>query len=217
MVNLYLIRHGQQMSKDCNVNVSLSEKGRKQAELLGKRLASYPIDAWYSSNLIRAVETSQIAYEQVKKLRTEPLSFKEQRMEELREIDFGDLTGATIEEQHEFMKQYWSEHVRHEEDLQYPNGETSDEAADRLEKAFEEIIRTGKKEIVVVTHGVAIRAFIAKKFMGDIKRRLDLTQTFENTCINQIGYDETDGSFYLERFNDYAHLEPYEELRRNKW
>ena len=50
----YLIRHGRQNSPLCNVNVPLSDAGRRQAELLGERLKKESIDAVWSSDLIRA-------------------------------------------------------------------------------------------------------------------------------------------------------------------
>ena len=65
---IYLIRHARQNSTDCNVNVPLSAEGRKQAELLGKRMNKYKIDALYSSDLIRAVETAKIAFKDRKEL-----------------------------------------------------------------------------------------------------------------------------------------------------
>ena len=37
-MNIYLIRHGRQNSKLCNVDVELSPEGREQADLVGKRL-----------------------------------------------------------------------------------------------------------------------------------------------------------------------------------
>ena len=84
-MNIYLIRHGRQNSKLCNVDVELSDEGREQAHLVGKRLAKYGIEAVYSSNLIRAKETADIINEYVKKPR-----FVDER---LREAEFGDLTG----------------------------------------------------------------------------------------------------------------------------
>ena len=59
-MNIYLIRHGRQNSRLCNVDVELSKEGREQADLLGKRLEKYDIDAVYSSQLNRAKETADI-------------------------------------------------------------------------------------------------------------------------------------------------------------
>ena len=68
-MNIYLIRHGRQNSKLCNVDVELSDEGREQAHSVGKRLAKYGIEVVYSSNLIRAKETADIINEYVKKPR----------------------------------------------------------------------------------------------------------------------------------------------------
>ena len=57
-MNIYLIRHGRQNSRLCNVDVELSKEGREQADLLGKRLEKYDIEAVYSSQLIRAKAVS---------------------------------------------------------------------------------------------------------------------------------------------------------------
>ena len=39
-MELYLIRHGRQSSRLCNVNVDLSPEGRRQAALLGHTIVS---------------------------------------------------------------------------------------------------------------------------------------------------------------------------------
>ena len=49
MKDIFLIRHGRQCSKLCNVDVSLDESGRKQAKLAGKRLISYQLEKLYCS------------------------------------------------------------------------------------------------------------------------------------------------------------------------
>ena len=54
-MKFYLIRHGRQMSPLCNVDVPLAPEGRRQAELLGKRLEAERPDAVWSSGLLRAV------------------------------------------------------------------------------------------------------------------------------------------------------------------
>ena len=65
-MRIYLIRHGRQNSPLCNVNVPLSDAGRRQAELLGERLKKESIDAVWSSDLIRARETADIINEKIR-------------------------------------------------------------------------------------------------------------------------------------------------------
>ena len=86
-MRIYLIRHGRQNSPLCNVNVPLSDAGRRQAELLGKRLKKESIDAVWSSDLIRARETADIINEKIRAPRI--------IREGLREISFGDLEGLS--------------------------------------------------------------------------------------------------------------------------
>ena len=59
-MKLYLIRHGRQNSRRCNVNVPLDEAGRRQAELAGARLKEYGAEKIFASDLLRAEETAEI-------------------------------------------------------------------------------------------------------------------------------------------------------------
>ena len=97
---IYLIRHARQNSTDCNVNVPLSAEGRRQAELLGKRMNKYKIDALYSSDLIRAVETAKIAFKDRKELSDNIII-----RPGIAEIDFGSLTGVHDSEVKRFYKE----------------------------------------------------------------------------------------------------------------
>ncbi|CCZ90597.1 phosphoglycerate mutase family protein [Clostridium sp. CAG:167] len=84
MKRIYLIRHGRQNSTLCNVDVPLAEEGKKQAELLGPRLAGYGIQKIYHSTLIRARETAQIL--------NEFLQIPIQELPFIQEVDFGVFT-----------------------------------------------------------------------------------------------------------------------------
>ena len=67
LFEMVLVRHGQSLG-NAGINESgtlrgsadspLSENGRLQAQLLGKRFSSYPFDCIISSGLVRAVETA---------------------------------------------------------------------------------------------------------------------------------------------------------------
>ena len=108
-MKLYLIRHGRQCSKLCNVDVDLSEEGYRQASLLGERLFREKIQAVSSSSLLRAVETAQAAnlYWNVEHF-IRP---------ELGEISFGDMEGMSDEEIAVVYKDFKDQQGRMEEDL----------------------------------------------------------------------------------------------------
>lgn len=206
MVNLYLIRHGRQNSELCNVDVGLSSDGILQAELLRNRLAGYQIDALYSSNMLRAKQTAQIINENLRL----PLETRE----ELREISFGLLEGNTEEYNDVHFIEFKQDQKKLIEDIPYPEGENGTSVYERAMPVIQEIVQSGKKNIVVVTHGGTIRVLLAALFGRNQAKRFLFGVTLENTGITQLVYNSRQDRFYLQRFNDYAHLEASPELRR---
>ena len=208
-MNLYLIRHGRQSSRLCNVNVSLSEAGFRQARLAGERLAHKKIDAVYSSDLIRAVETAKEA----NKLWKVPHMIRT----ELREISFGDMEGMADEDIAVTFREFKKEQARMEQDLPYPGGECAADVIKRAMPVFEEIASGGFQNVAVVTHGGVIRSIVAAFLHMEPKDYRLLGNSLENCSITEVRWLETDNRFTVERFNDYAHLESYPELLRAGW
>lgn len=208
-MNLYLIRHGHQSSRLCNVNVNLSEAGFRQARLAGERLALKRIDAVYSSDLIRAAETAQEA----NKLWNVPHFIRP----ELREISFGDMEGMTDEDIAVTFQEFKKEQARMEQDLPYPGGECAADVIKRAMPVFEEIASGGFQNVAVVTHGGVIRTMVAAFLHMEPKDYRLLGNSLENCSITEVRWLEAAKRFTVERFNDYAHLEPYPELLRASW
>ena len=114
-MELYLIRHGRQSSRLCNVNVDLSPEGRRQAALLGHRRADWGIEVLYSSSLIRAVQTA----EEINRF----LLLPHQVCPELGEISFGEMEGLPDEEIAVRFREFKERQAAMTEDLPYPGGE----------------------------------------------------------------------------------------------
>lgn len=233
---LYLIRHGRQNSSDCNVNVPLSEKGKLQAKLLGERMKRYPVDALYSSDLTRAVETAQIAFADCPEL-----LLGHQIRSGIAEIDFGALTGIEDAKVQEYYRDYYKtqldffanaskktaetalDTVSHyvgdffvpPEEMWYPEGENGAMVLERAMPVVREWIASGKQNIAVVTHGGVIRVLLCALFGGNFSRRLQFGTSLENCSITQIHYEEEKNAFFLDRFNDYAHIETETSLLRH--
>lgn len=234
---LYLIRHGRQNDSACNVNVPLAETGRRQAELLGKRMEHYPVDALYCSNLIRAEETARIAFanrpELLQQLQIRPA---------LAEMDFGSLTGIPDAKVKQFYAAYYERqlHLFHrsqkqdgisseavedfigsffvpQEEMAYPDGESGRQAMNRLIPVLQEWMDSGKEHIAVVCHGGVIRVLLSALICGSLERRLQFGTSLENCSITRMHYDREKQGFYLDCFNDAAHLEGHPELMRGKW
>ena len=210
MKRIYLIRHGRQNSTLCNVDVPLAEEGKKQAELLGPRLAGYGIQKIYHSTLIRARETAQIL--------NEFLQIPIQELPFIQEVDFGGFTGKTEEEISEVYGEYKKQRSTHKEDIPYPDGgECGQDVVERAMPVIRKICSEPDEVTAVVTHGGVIRSLCACITGTEQRHKLKYGIDLENTSITEILYDEKRDLFFLERFNDYAHLEHTPELLRRGW
>ena len=205
-MKLYLIRHGRQDSPLCNVDVPLCEAGRSQARLLGARLEQYGIDALYSSDLIRAVQTAEII--------NEHLHLKHMIIPQLREINFGALEGMKEEDIQAQYKDFLTERRQMSSDLAYPEGENGQMVYNRAYPVIQSILQTEAKQVAIVTHGGLIRAVLAGILGIDMAKKLMFAKELENTSITQIDYHKDYEYFTVERMNDYAHIEQQEHLLR---
>ncbi|MGV9219605.1 histidine phosphatase family protein [Arcanobacterium canis] len=145
--HLYLIRHGRQSDKRCNVDVDLSPEGREQARLVGERLAGWGIDALFASTMIRARETATII--------GEALGLGMMVRPELRELNFGEMEGLSDEEIAVTFADFQRAQSRMELDLSYPGGENISQVLQRSITVFDEIARCDRKRVAIVTHGVS--------------------------------------------------------------
>ena len=195
-MRIYLIRHGRQNSPLCNVNVPLSDAGRRQAELLGERLKKESIDAVWSSDLIRACETAD---------------------EGLREISFGDLEGLSDDVIMERYADFFAARATMKEDLPYPGGENAADVIRRAVPVMDEIAKSGAETVAVVTHGGVIRSLVTHYLHMDGAYVPLLAKHLENCGITEFYYRESDGEMLLNRFNDFAHLMDEPELLRGGW
>ena len=209
MKEIFFIRHGRQSSRLCNVDVSLDDAGRRQAALAAERLRTYEIGKLYTSGLKRAVETADILGSR--------MGLSPVVVQEFREIDFGAMTGkedsVIVKEYADFRR----ERALQTSDLPYPGGECGADVVARAMPRLEQICRGPEQRVAIVAHGGVIRSLCAHLLETDLKNKLKFAIDLENTSITQLSYDEERGLYYLERFNDFAHLERYPELLRNSW
>lgn len=209
MIKIYLIRHGRQDTKLCNVDVPLSQEGHEQAKLLGERMKSWGIEALYSSTLQRARETA----EELNLYFHVPVH----EYKQLEEIDFGELTGNSDEENRGKYKFFFEKKKQMKWDLEYPGGENNEQVFERGMPVLQEIVQSGYQKVAVVTHGGFIRALVCGILEIPFSRTYQLSKVMENTAITQLEYDEENDIFLVQCLNDYAHLEGHENLLRCAW
>lgn len=208
-MRIFLIRHGRQNSPLCNVNVPLSEEGRRQADLLGKRLEKEHVDAVWSSDLIRAVETADII--------NEHLHVPREVREDLKEISFGDMEGLSDTVIADKFEDFLRGRAKMEKDMAYPGGESAADVVTRAVPVLEEIMKQDYDTVAVVTHGGVIRSLVAHYLGMDLARVPLLAGHLENCGITELWYRRSDGRVSLNRFNDASHLESCPELLRSGW
>jgi probable phosphoglycerate mutase len=115
-------------------NIHLNEEGRTQAEALGELLKKRPLDAVYSSQLERAIETAwRIARPHGLPIFIRPA---------LADINNGDFTGQEIKKlsEDEATKALWKVVVETPSKAAFPNGEAMLDMQRRVVDALEAII-----------------------------------------------------------------------------
>lgn len=216
-MRIYLIRHGRQCSTKCNVDVALDQVGIEQARIVGRRMVPYGIDAIYASSLIRARETAEYLKEELVKAGKfspdQPIELRR----DLREIDFGILTGTENKEVPVLFKDFMEERASLKTDIGFPEGECGRQVWERSYPILQEMIASGKKRVAVVTHGGVIRSLLTGLLEMDQANKLLFCKHLENCSITELYYKEEDKRFYVERVNDYAHIEGSPNLLRKNW
>ncbi len=157
MIKLIFIRH---TTTDWNeqrrylgvTDVSLNQKGRKQAELISNYLRNENISAIYSSNLIRTYQTACIIAKQH--------SLKVKKDERLDEIDFGEWERMTFNQIQKKYPKLAREYLSDSLNTKIPKGESFLKFRNRINKALEKILAQEKGTIVIVSHAGVNRVII---------------------------------------------------------
>jgi 2,3-bisphosphoglycerate-dependent phosphoglycerate mutase len=165
MPYLILLRHGQSQWNLENkftgwVDIDLTAKGEIEATHAGDILQKYPIDIVFTSVLMRAIRTAEIALKQAG-IESIPIY----RSEKLNERHYGDLQGLNKDD---IGKEYGTDQLkvwRRSYDIAPPNGESLKMTQERVLPYFHESIipelQKGKN-VLITAHGNSLRALIAE-------------------------------------------------------
>lgn len=200
MIKLYLIRHGETEWNTVKrfqgwTDIELSEKGLKQAELLGKRFKNIHIDELYASPLKRAVKTAEgISKASGLEIKTS---------EYFKEINFGAWEGKTRSELSALYGSEFDDFIKHPQDLPFPGEGSFDNVTKRIKKGLDMVL-DGKDDvsIAIVSHGGIIRLMI--KYLLDIKEDLYNSTWIDNTSISLVEIRKN--SAMLRVLNDSSHI-----------
>jgi probable phosphoglycerate mutase len=168
-IRLILVRHGQSTANATGVwqgqlDYPLSDLGREQAAGAGRSLRGTPLDAVYSSPLLRASETARI-------LAREALYAGEiALLDGLQERHGGTLQGKSWADQErenpEFARKFLS--LPEEKRWFLVGAETDEEILARFGESVDEMLarHEGGATVLAVSHGGVMRAYLRAVF-GD--------------------------------------------------
>lgn len=201
MVKFLIVRHGFSLSnKDGTftgqLDIELSEEGKLQAAAVTKYLLqNYRIDAVYSSDLSRAVDT-------VKGV-ADALNLPVNTDKDLREFYCGKWEGLTVKEVEELYPEdlrLW----RNQDEIEYAGPTGGETRAQIGERAINTLIKIAKendgKTVVVATHGGTIKAM--QKYFND-PLNLSAGGWATNASTTVVEYDDGVFTLRLNGYDDY--------------
>lgn len=172
VTRLYLVRHGQSAGNaegrfGGHSPTPLSELGKKQAEITAYALAKEKIEAIYSSDLLRAVQTA----EPLSKILDLPII----KTDAFRERHVGVLEGLTFDESKEkYPKDYYALINRNINHV-ITKGESYSHLLRRVKYALKEIFTIHRGEKVVIFSHTGAICFMTLYLLGAIHRRTETT------------------------------------------
>lgn len=203
-LRFFFVRHGQTYSNMRNMAIGgagsapLTIQGKKNAVLTGIGLGAVNFSAAYTSPVARARQTADLLLRD-RNLAATPV-------DDLRDLDWGDLEGATEEEMIAARQQHGTDPLfpigtwRDKEYLSSFHGETSHDFLLRFTRVVESLAmrhQTTGGNILVVSH--AIMTCFFEKISGRELEEVD------NTSISIVRCEA--GAFVLERVNDLSYLQ----------
>lgn len=184
---IYLVRHGETDWNDKllfqgHSDTELNKNGVNQAKRIAKYFKDKKIDIILSSDLKRAYKTAEIIKKEIK------FKGKIIKSELLRERNYGSLEGQSYN--------LFSRNKKFD-------GEKDRLFLGRLKKIFKTLIKKyAGKDLLVVTHGGVVRAFIS--FALNLREYKKIR--VYNASISEIFYDEKKKFFFVVVFNSICHL-----------
>ncbi len=188
-MRLLLIRHGETHSNvvgalDTAVpGAPLDDRGQRQAAAIPAALAREAIDSIVVSTLIRTQQTAAAVAEE--------RSLEPMILDGVKEIQAGSLEMLSDRHsQNVYNTTAWA-WAGGDLELRMPGGETGHEFFDRFDAAIGEATATRRGTVVVVSHGAAIRTWVAARCDNTDGGDFASTHQLANTALvelNSLGH-----------------------------
>jgi broad specificity phosphatase PhoE len=211
-MKFYFIRHGQSEGNVEGLVQSstehLTEKGKQQAQMLGKRLENTPIDLIVASPYTRTKETANIVNDSLQV----PLEYSDLFVELMypSELHGKPYSGEALPVLDLLRENY------HDPSFRYSDEETFLDFKSRGQKAIEFLKSKEEQNILIITHGTFIKLILGLALLGGGMnshqlQRFRSTLLSRNTGITYFEYRDYESERQNEGFrvwahNDHAHL-----------
>jgi len=199
MVELILARHGETVWNVEKIyrgrtDVDLDEVGVKQAELLGKYLSNWELEAIYTSPLSRALDTANTIarYQQI----------GVQIAEGLIDFDYGEWQALPEQEVKRLYLSLHNEWHNNPHKVRMPGGESLEDVRRRAIEVVNDVLSKYKGSILLVSHRVVNKVLICSLLGLDTSYFWNIEQDVGGITI----FNYVDGRFVLTRHNNTSYL-----------
>jgi len=199
MAELILVRHGETVWNVEKIyrgrtDVKLDEVGIEQAELLGKYLSNWELEAIYSSPLKRALDTANIIarYHKIGVHITDGLI----------DFDYGEWQSLPEQEVKKLYLTLHDEWHNNPHKAKMPGGESLADVRERAAGVVDDVFSKYEGSVVLVSHRVVNKVLICSLLGLDNSCFWNIKQDVGGITI----FDYVDGRFVLTRHNDTSHL-----------
>jgi len=201
---IFIIRHGEteynrrRIVQGSGIDSDLNGLGQAQAHAFFEHYGSHSFDLVLTSRLKRTHQTVEPFLQR---------GLPWEQFEELNEISWGDLDGSpSTPELISIYKEVVGEWQRGNFSARHGNGESAEEMGERLQRFITHLRQRPEKQILICSHGRAIRAMICLMLEKSMREMEAFGHA--NTGLYRLGF--RDQTFHLELENDTRHLQAVE-------
>ena len=199
MTKLILARHGETVWNVEKIyrgraDVNLDEVGIKQAELLGKYLSNWKLEAIYSSPLKRALDAANIVARYQK--------IGVHVAEGFIDFDYGEWQSLPEEEAKRLYPTLHNEWHNNPHKVKMPGGESLEDVRKRAVEVVNDVLPKYQGSILLVSHRVVNKVLICSLLGLDNSHFWNINLDVGGITI----FNYVDGRFVLTRHNDTSHL-----------
>lgn len=199
-MTIYLARHGitnwnEERKYQGWSDIRINAKGKKQAKALARALESNPPKFVYCSTLSRARETAGVIVDRF------DVPCREE--ESLKEMNFGDWEGQTVEELAQKESLNWDKFRNQPQEIRPTGGESVKELKDRIQSFWKTLDEQTERPIAVVTHGGPLRVFILSLLEAPLSSFWRLKIAPASLTVLEGG----NSGYIVSKVNDTSHLE----------